>query len=65
MALFLPNVKTLALCIDLIQVLQSPTLNEPVFVLVASFSFFSLYHCLHPPEHTLNQVSTNLLWYSI
>ena len=64
-ALFVPNVKTLASCIDLIQDLQSTTLNEPVFVLVASFPFFGLYHCLYPPGHTLNQVSTNLLWYSI
>jgi len=54
MVLFVPNVKTLASCIDLIQDLQWPPLNEPVFVLVASFPFFGLNHCLHPPGHTLN-----------
>jgi len=60
-SLFVPNVKVLAPCIDLIQDLQSPTLNEPVFVLVPNFPSFGLYHCLYPPGHALNWVSTNLL----
>jgi hypothetical protein len=35
------NIRTLASLVDLIHDLQSPTLNEPVFVLVPSFASFA------------------------
>jgi len=39
MALFIPNFKILASCIDLIQDLQWPPLDEPVFVLSEILGF--------------------------
>ena len=58
LSLFVPSFKPLASFIDLIQDLQWPTLNEPVFVLSLGLSLFGLYYCLCPSGHALNQVST-------
>ena len=56
-----PSFKPLASSIDLIQDLQWPTLDEPVFVLSLGLRLFGLYYCLYSSGHALNQVSTNLL----
>ena len=55
--------RTLVFGINLILVLQSSHLNESVFLLILGLGSFGLYYCLYPPGHTLNQISTYLLWY--
>ena len=54
MSIFVPNIKTLCLFIDLIQYLQWPWVNEPVFVLALHISSFAHYHCSYPSGHALN-----------
>ena len=61
LSLSVPSFKPLASFTDLIQDLQWPTLDEPVFVLWCGLSLFGLHYCLYPSGHALNQVSTNLL----
>jgi len=58
MALFVPNVKTLASCIDLIQHLQWPPLDEPVFacaiwILPKVSAMVQGYWSLAPPHMSL------------
>ena len=53
-SIFVPNIRSLCLSIDLIQHLQWPRVNEPVFVLALHISSFGHYHCSYPSGHALN-----------
>jgi hypothetical protein len=60
-----PNFRTSTPANHLIYNLQSSRFDESVFLLVLGLAPFGLYHCLYPSGHALNQVSTNLLWYTL
>jgi len=57
-----PKYRILVPAIGLIYILQLGTLDQSVFLPVLGLTPFSLYH---PSGHALNQISTNLLWYSL